>query len=44
MRKDLFELHETFRKQLQDDNFREKVRDEHVKLENKFDSIINNTE
>lgn len=44
MRKDLFELHETIRKQLQDDNFREKVRDEHVKLENKFDSIINNTE
>ncbi|HCX9496695.1 TPA: hypothetical protein O0001_002917 [Staphylococcus aureus] len=44
MRNDLFKLHETIRNQLQDDNFKEKVLDEHVKLEKKFDPIINSPE
>ncbi|ENK02161.1 hypothetical protein [Staphylococcus aureus] len=44
MRNDLFKLHETIRNQLQDDNFKEKVLDEHVKLEKTFDPIINNPE
>lgn len=44
MRNDLLKLHEIIRNQLQDDNFKEKVRDEHVKLEKIFDPIINNPE
>ena len=44
MRNDLFKLHETIRNQLQDDNFKEKVLDEHVKLEKKFYPIINSPE
>lgn len=44
MRKDLKKVHETIKNQLQDDKFKEKVFDEHVKLENKFDPIINNPE
>jgi len=31
MRNNLLNLHETIRNQLKDDNFKEKVRDEHVK-------------
>ncbi|MCG2186659.1 hypothetical protein K4Q81_09760 [Staphylococcus epidermidis] len=40
----MFKLHETIRNQLQDDNFKEKVLDEHVKLEKKFYPIINSPE